>query len=86
VTALTPVSTFRLPRTTFDTLLAEGHPALMSFSFNVARVACHRLAIADELLASLQGGEDLVKMRHALFNRMLSDQSWTRTTGVFKKP
>src|SRR5689334_10141971 len=33
VTALTAVSTFRLPRTTFDALLGEGHPALMSFSF-----------------------------------------------------
>jgi CRP-like cAMP-binding protein len=85
VRALTPVCTFRLTRTTFDTLLAEGHPALMSFSFNVARVACHRLAIADELLASLMGGEDLVKMRHAVFNRMAGGH-WSRTTGVFKKP
>ena len=34
-------------------------PVLLRFTFNVARVACHRLAVADELLAQVLDGEDL---------------------------
>ena len=82
--AITPVNSFMLTRPTFDRLFAAQHGPLLQFTFNVARVACHRLAIADEMLTHVLSGEDLVKLRRAVFARMGS--SWSRTTGTFKKP
>lgn len=83
VRAVTPVSSFVLTRSSFERLFQAQHPALMLFIFNVARVACHRLAVADELLTTTLGGEDLVKARRAVFARK---DAWTRTTGVFRRP
>src|SRR5689334_10517989 len=60
VRAVTAVSTFVLTRANFDRLIQAQHQALTLFTVNDARVACHRLAIADELLATQLGGEDLV--------------------------
>jgi CRP-like cAMP-binding protein len=84
-TAVTRVSAFKLSRPTLDILFREKHPAALMFTFNVARVACHRLAIADEMLASVLEGEDLVKMRRTVFSRMNTENQWSTTTGVFKR-
>ncbi len=92
VRALTPSSTFVLTRATFDRLYQAQHNALLMFTFNITRVVCHRLAIADELLANLLGGEDLVKLRRAVFSRTShaagapAGGQWERTTGLFRKP
>jgi CRP-like cAMP-binding protein len=84
--ALDRVSTFALTRAEFDRLLAEHHPAAMLFTANVARVACHRLAIADEMMTRLLGDEDLVKLRRIAFASLADENGWSQTTGVFKKP
>jgi CRP-like cAMP-binding protein len=87
VRAVTAVSAFTLSRATFEALMAPPHHVpLLLFVSNVARVTCHRLAIADELLVSVLHGEDLVKMRSNLFAKQGPESSWTRTTGVFKLP
>ncbi|MEZ0313988.1 MAG: cyclic nucleotide-binding domain-containing protein [Myxococcota bacterium] len=86
VVAMTHVSAFALTRETFDRLFASGHPALMRFTFNVARVACHRLAITDEMLARGETGEDLVNIRKAVYTAMSTNKSWPSTTGAFKRP
>lgn len=84
--AMTRVSAFALDRATFDRLFATGHPALMRFTFNVARVACHRLAISDEMMAQAVGADDLVNIRNAVYTAMTTDKSWPSTTGAFKRP
>lgn len=84
--AMTPVSAFALTRATFDRLFEACHPALTRFTFNVARVACHRLAIADEIMARHLRDEDLVDTRRAVFNSMVDKQSWPSQTGAFKRP
>ncbi len=86
VVAMTRVSAFALTRETYDRLFASGHPALMRFTFNVARVACHRLAITDEMLARGETGEDLVNIRKAVYSAMSTNKSWPSTTGAFKRP
>ena len=87
VRAQTPVDTFLLTRPTFDRLFKARHGALLQFTFNVARVACHRLAVADGMLAEVLKGEDLVALRRAVFTRMGdADDSWMRTTGGFRRP
>lgn len=83
--ALTPVCAFALTRETFERLFAQGHAALMRFIFNVARVACHRLAIADEMMAQVLPSEDLVTMRRRVFAAM-SDRAWPARTGFFRHP
>jgi len=84
--ALTRVSTFKLNRPTFDKLFAAHHAALLRFTYNVARVACHRLAIADEIMARSLGDEDLVKIRRAVFSRLNAEEGWPEKTGAFKRP
>ena len=86
VRALTEVRAFVLTRKIFDRLYAEKHPALAHFNFNVARVACHRLAVADEMLARFLVGQDLVNTRRAIFAMGTEDQKWQHVTGVFKSP
>lgn len=84
--ALTSVATFTLNRPTFEKLYAAQHPAIMGFTFNVARVACHRLAIADEIMTQFVTGEDLVKIRRTVFAQMSHGDDWGSTTGVFTRP
>jgi CRP-like cAMP-binding protein len=84
VRALTEVRAFALTRQIFDRLFAETNPALAHFNFNVARVACHRLAVADEMLATLLGVQDLDKTRRAIFAAGAEDKKWQRITGAFK--
>ncbi len=85
-TALTDVSAFALTRETYDRLFAAHHQALLRFTHNVARVACHRLAVADEIMTRVLDGEDLVSMRRAVFASMNDDGAWQHQTGQFKKP
>ena len=86
--AVTRVSAFKLDRPTFDKLFKTNNQALMKFNFNVARVACHRLAIADEMLARVLTDEDLCELRRNVWTRMGDDGSseWRRTTGLFRRP
>ncbi|MBC7794840.1 MAG: cyclic nucleotide-binding domain-containing protein [Clostridia bacterium] len=84
-TAMTRVSAFGLTRETYDRLFAAGHPALMRFTFNVARVACHRLAITDEMMARAASSQDLVNIRKTVFTAMTSSRDWPSTTGAFKR-
>lgn len=81
--AVSRLAAFRLNRQTFDDLFEAKHPALLQFTFNMARVACHRLAIADEMLADRLSGEDLVEMRKSVFSRVGASSHTSRTTGVF---
>lgn len=83
--ALTPVCAFALTRDTFDRLFGQRHAALMRFIFNVARVACHRLAVADEIMAQVLPSEDLVNMRRRVFAAM-SDRDSPEKTGSFRHP
>ncbi len=85
-TAITPVASFALDRATFDRLFNVHHAALMRFIFNVARVACHRLAIADEMMARVLPSEDLVRLRRAVFASMSADRDWPEKTGFFQRP
>jgi len=85
-TALTTVAAFGLTRTTYDQLFQAGHPAIMRFTFNVARVACHRLAIADEMMARAESSQDLAEVRKTVFTTMTSNKSWPSTTGAFPRP
>lgn len=84
--AITPIAAFTLGRDVFDRLFTAHHPAIMRFTFNVAKVACHRLAIADEMMTRILGDEDLVTMRRAVFSSMNDSNEWTSQTGAFKRP
>ena len=86
VQAIDRVSTFCITRDEFDALYVARHPAIVAFTFNVARVACHRLAVADEMLAYVLAEEDLVTMRRTIFSRMAEGKNWLTTTGMFVKP
>lgn len=83
--AMTRVSAFGLTRETYDRLFHAGHPALMRFTFNVARVACHRLAITDEMMARAASSQDLVDIRKTVFSAMTHTRDWPSTTGAFKR-
>jgi CRP-like cAMP-binding protein len=83
--ALDRVCTFVLTRSKFDQLFAARHPAIMHFTFNVARVACHRLAIADAMLAQVLKDADLVTLRQAVFSQMAEGKDWGATTGMFTR-
>ncbi len=84
--AVTRVSTFKLTHETFEKLFAAHHAAILRFTYNMARVACHRLAIADEIMARTLGDEDLVKMRRAVFSSLSAHAGWPEQTGAFKRP
>ena len=84
-TAMSRVSAFGLTRETYDRLFNAGHPAIMRFTFNVARVACHRLAITDEMMARASDSQDLVDIRKTVFTSMTSTRDWPSTTGAFKR-
>lgn len=86
VRALTSVQTYRLTRTTFDQLFAQKHAALMQFTFNVARVACHRLAVADEMLARFLDSRNLAEARRTIFTSMGAKHQWPEITGAFTRP
>jgi CRP-like cAMP-binding protein len=83
--AVTDVSCFTLGNDTFDRLFASHQAALMRFIFNVARVACHRLAVADEMMARVLATEDLVRLRRVVFASM-ADRDWPEKTGFFQRP
>ena len=78
------VSAFELNRTTFNSLFKAQNPAIMQFTFNVARVACHRLALADEMLARSMNENNLVQLRHSVYSTMSEEQDLTTTTGAFR--
>jgi CRP-like cAMP-binding protein len=80
------VSCFRLVPCDFAKLLERQQPAITRFAVNVARVACHRLAIADEILASRLVADDLVALRRVVFGHLASRHGWSRTTGTFRSP
>ncbi len=88
VIAETPVDTFCLTRDTYDRLFAEENPALHRFTLNVARVACHRLAIADEMLARTVSEEDMLSLRSSLFTasceRLDPSDPLGASTGAFR--
>ncbi|MEK7706102.1 MAG: cyclic nucleotide-binding domain-containing protein [Myxococcota bacterium] len=86
VRALTAVQTYRLTRATFDQLFAQKHAALTQFTLNVARVACHRLAVADEMLARFLADQDLADARRTIFSSMGAKHHWPEITGAFKRP
>jgi CRP-like cAMP-binding protein len=85
VRAISDVDAFALDLETFDRLFRERHAALMRFIFNVARVACHRLAIADEMMARVLASEDLVRLRRVVFSSMSLEGPWPQKTGFFKR-
>lgn len=66
VRTVEPVSTFVLHRQVFDELFSHKNAALLQFTFNVAKVACRRLAVADAMLLQMLDGTDLVAMRHKI--------------------
>lgn len=84
--AVTRVDAFALSRETFDRLFKSQHPGLLRFTFNVAKVACHRLAVSDEIMARRMGNEDLVAARQAMFSALTNAVGWPETTGAFKRP
>ncbi len=84
--ALTTVTCFALNHATFERLFLAHQPALMRFIFNVARVACHRLAIADEMMTRFLPSEDLARLRRAVFTVMNTDHDWPQKTGCFTRP
>ena len=83
--ALDRVSAFALSRPAFDNMFATSDPALMRFVLNVARVACARLAVADEMLTHMLDSADLANLRRAVFAQHKKKDGWDRTTGVFIK-
>lgn len=64
--ALSSVQAFALTHQTFETLFAAGHPGLLRFVLNMAKVACHRLAQTDALVCSLMDSENAEAMRRKL--------------------
>ena len=85
VRALSRISAFSLDRETLLFLRQERHVAMSEFIFNVARVACHRLAVADEMLAMMPGSENLPQEREQHFEKMRRDGGTTSTTtSVFR--
>ena len=84
VRALTRVSAFVLERSTFNLLRDRHNGAIGQFVFNVARVACHRLAVADQLLAARPVNENLPQLREDELARMNEGQDLSTTTGCFR--
>lgn len=84
VRALTRVSAFIMERSTFNLLRDRHNAAIGQFVFNVARVACHRLAVADQILATRPTNEDLPKLREDELARMKQGQDLSSTTGCFR--
>ncbi len=86
VKALTSVSAFALDRPTFDGLVDSQDPAVTRFAANVARVACHRLAVSDAMLSQMLDQGNLVELRREVFADMRGDDNVSHTTGVFRRP
>lgn len=84
VRALTRVSAFLMERSTFNLLRDSHNHAIGQFVFNVARVACHRLAIADQILATRPKDEDIPKIREDELAKMQEGQDLSDTTGCFR--
>src|SRR5690606_8740092 len=76
-TALGDVAAFSLSRKVFDELIALNHPATMRFVHNLARVVCHRLAVADEMLTEMvRDGDDLAALRKTIFAAQVELGQW----------
>ena len=86
VRAVNKVSAFELNRSTFNELFQKRNSAIIQFTFNAARVACHRLALADEMLARSKNEKDLVQLRDSIFSKMSREQDLSETTGAFRIP
>ena len=86
VQTLSPVEAFVLNRSTYNKLFRSQNQAVMQFTFNVARVACHRLAMAHEMLAQHVGDHDLAQLRHSVSAKMSEEQNLMTTTGAFRVP
>ena len=84
VRALSRVSAFVMERSTFNLLRESHNQAIGQFVFNVARVACHRLAVADQILAARPADENLPKLREDELARMTEGQDISSTTGCFR--
>ena len=84
VRALSRVSAFVMERSTFNLLRDSHNHAIGQFVFNVARVACHRLAVADQILAARPSNENLPQMREQELARMKEGQDLSNTTGCFR--
>lgn len=74
--AETRVHAFALTPTTFDALFTAGHPGLLRFVLNLAKVACHRLATTDTLLSQLMTHEQV-----ALVHQKILEQEYPGSTG-----
>lgn len=84
--ALERVAAFALDRPTFDQLYADRHPGVLAFTFNMAKVACHRLAIADEMLTRVLADEDLIHLRQTVWSKIAGPESLPTATGAFRRP
>ncbi len=84
VRTLTEIDSFALSREAFETLMDEHHPAMLRFTYNVARVACHRLAVADTMLARKLGAVDLAELRRQIFGTNDDLRSATTTGSFFR--
>lgn len=86
VTAKSVVTAFALDRPTFEQMIDSQDPAVTRFAVNVARVACHRLAVSDVMLSQVLGQRDLVSLRRKVFAEMRGGEDVPHTTGVFERP
>lgn len=79
---LTEIESFALSRNTFDRLKDEHHPAMLQFTHNLGRVACHRLAVVNSMLSYKVGAGDLSELRREIFGSN-NDLRAATTTGSF---
>ena len=84
VRAVSRVSAFIMERSTFNMLRESHNQAIGQFVFNVARVACHRLAVADQMLATRPTDENLPQMRENELAKMKEGQDLSNLTGCFR--
>ncbi len=84
VRALSRISAFIMERSTFNLLRESHNQAIGQFVFNVARVACHRLAVADQILAARPASENLPQMREDELAKMQEGQELSNMTGCFR--
>lgn len=84
VRTLSEIDSFALSREAFDSLMGEAHPAMLQFTYNVARVACHRLAVADTMLAKKLGAVDLAELRRQIFGNNDRLRAATTTGSFFR--
>jgi CRP-like cAMP-binding protein len=73
--ALTAVQAFALSPATFERLFAAGHPGLLRFVLNMAKVACLRLVATDALLCTLMADADVSAVRQRLLAQPLLQEN-----------